>query len=552
MENTSIENLEKLIAFIQDVLNKSDIDSDECIKHGLDPQFENIPESEIEKFPEHELYESIKFSDIKVEQELYLNPEANKVNKMQFGNAGIWRSGTKVKVISLNNDEIRVRFPNGNEAIVGAEYLRSTEEPTLDELTGSGEAGAYMTPKAFSGSKKAYDRNKKRFEKWGMKEVEPSKDISKRKMFAPMDKINQTTSLAGGLKKESIQESIRDDVSALKAKLPAWLAQMLVELSYSTNSIDIDDLYYFNPKNNLNQFKKIYSNWVKKADNNEFVKTKDYKDLLSLLKLGINKKWKFDKQMKQFGESTNKEKTFVVFDGTSYYIIPEGELDKKKEKIIGTYYDIDYAQRIADKNNAKINENIKKESINSPTEAELLKWIKTIDDENLLSWCGYKSKKEFEDEADLDYSKKNLLDCNFEDLEYVWLHKNEYGLKESKTMKKSELKQLIKEAISENSDEYINENSFDRFLEYNEATFKWRNKMVNVGKSAVKEIKAAFGDKLTEFKFVERGNSHWILTTGLNEFSDDILKSKIKNSDLISRMFDEINQEYEVKFRLKD
>jgi len=64
----------------------------------------------------------------------------------------------------------------------------------------------------------------------------------------------------------------------------------------------------------------------------------------------------------------------------------------------------------------------------TPSEKEMLNWIKNINDENLLSWCGYKSKKDFEDSADVDYSKKTLLDLNWEDLVYMYQHKKEYKI----------------------------------------------------------------------------------------------------------------------------
>jgi antirestriction protein len=63
------------------------------------------------------------------------------------------------------------------------------------------------------------------------------------------------------------------------------------------------------------------------------------------------------------------------------------------------------------------------------TEKELLDWAKGIDDENLLSWCGYSNKGDFEDSTDLPYSKKNLVETNFEDLEYVYNNQNKYGIK---------------------------------------------------------------------------------------------------------------------------
>lgn len=62
------------------------------------------------------------------------------------------------------------------------------------------------------------------------------------------------------------------------------------------------------------------------------------------------------------------------------------------------------------------------------TEADLLKWASSIDDKNLLSWCGFSSEKEFEDLSGEKYSKKELISFNFEDLEYVYLNPSNYGL----------------------------------------------------------------------------------------------------------------------------
>lgn len=62
------------------------------------------------------------------------------------------------------------------------------------------------------------------------------------------------------------------------------------------------------------------------------------------------------------------------------------------------------------------------------TEKELLEWAKSIDDKNLLSWCGFSSIKDFEDSTDEKYSKKDLISFNFEDLEHVYLNQKDYGI----------------------------------------------------------------------------------------------------------------------------
>jgi hypothetical protein len=61
------------------------------------------------------------------------------------------------------------------------------------------------------------------------------------------------------------------------------------------------------------------------------------------------------------------------------------------------------------------------------SEDKLWEWVKNIDDENLLSWCGYSSKKEFENSADTNYSKRNLFESNYDDLLYAYENKSEYG-----------------------------------------------------------------------------------------------------------------------------
>lgn len=48
-----------------------------------------------------------------------------------------------------------------------------------------------------------------------------------------------------------------------------------------------------------------------------------------------------------------KEVHYLVFDGTSHYVIPESELNKNEEELIQKYYDFDYACEICDKLNEK-------------------------------------------------------------------------------------------------------------------------------------------------------------------------------------------------------
>ena len=49
-------------------------------------------------------------------------------------------------------------------------------------------------------------------------------------------------------------------------------------------------------------------------------------------------------------------------------------------------------------------------------EKSLLLKLKKVDDKTLLSWCGYSSKKDFEDETDEIYSKEAIVQSNYEDI----------------------------------------------------------------------------------------------------------------------------------------
>lgn len=49
-------------------------------------------------------------------------------------------------------------------------------------------------------------------------------------------------------------------------------------------------------------------------------------------------------------------------------------------------------------------------------EQELYNSTLSVPDSTLLSWAGYSSKKDFEDAADVDYSRKALIQSNYEDI----------------------------------------------------------------------------------------------------------------------------------------
>ena len=50
--------------------------------------------------------------------------------------------------------------------------------------------------------------------------------------------------------------------------------------------------------------------------------------------------------------------------------------------------------------------------------------LKEYPDETLLSWAGYNSKQEWEDAVDETFSRKSLIEYNFED---IWENKKELG-----------------------------------------------------------------------------------------------------------------------------
>ena len=50
--------------------------------------------------------------------------------------------------------------------------------------------------------------------------------------------------------------------------------------------------------------------------------------------------------------------------------------------------------------------------------------LKEYPDETLLSWAGYNSKQEWEDAVDETFSRKALIEYNFED---IWKNKKELG-----------------------------------------------------------------------------------------------------------------------------
>jgi hypothetical protein len=82
-------------------------------------------------------------------------------------------------------------------------FVKIIEDDNLSEISLSSDAGEYDTPFAFM---KMNEKKKKYFGTKDMYEVWPNKNIRKRKMFAPMDKIFLTTSLAEVINKNSEAE----------------------------------------------------------------------------------------------------------------------------------------------------------------------------------------------------------------------------------------------------------------------------------------------------------------------------------------------------------
>jgi hypothetical protein len=95
-------------------------------------------------------------------------------------------------------------------------------------------------------------------------------------------------------------------------------------------------------------------------------------------------------------------------------------------------------------------------------ESTLYEWAKNIDDESLLSWCGYKNKYDFEDSSDLTYNKRNLILTNFEDLEYVYNNQAEYGLNNTGKVGDKEYKRVTSgELLDSYNEGYLG----DRYVE---------------------------------------------------------------------------------------
>lgn len=69
-----------------------------------------------------------------------------------------------------------------------------------------------------------------------------------------------------------------------------------------------------------------------------------------------------------------------------------------------------------------MNENIT--DFNEKTWPMIRTALKEYPDETLLSWAGYNSKQEWEDAVDETFSRKSLIEYNFED---IWENKKELG-----------------------------------------------------------------------------------------------------------------------------
>ena len=107
----------------------------------------------------------------------------------------------------------------------------------------------------------------------------------------------------------------------------------------------------------------------------------------------------------------------------------EGDYEAYKDNISFYIYhpDSNYYLKINDKNIVKGTLEVckavaidflkNKSEKSKPTEKDItFDDIKNISDEQLLSWAGFSSKKDFEDSCDCNYSKKELFEQNYNDL----------------------------------------------------------------------------------------------------------------------------------------
>ena len=68
--------------------------------------------------------------------------------------------------------------------------------------------------------------------------------------------------------------------------------------------------------------------------------------------------------------------------------------------------------------NLKSIDNFTNESVKlDKDEMALFRKIKNVPDATLLSWCGYSSKRDYEDSSDEKYSKELLVISHYDDIE---------------------------------------------------------------------------------------------------------------------------------------
>jgi len=188
-----LNKLEQIINIIEKALTNVDF---QTVSLKLDSEnFDDVPqefdEPDFQKFYEP-INEGIQVKDIEIGSYLYLDLSETGTNKMKFDRAGIWRDGTKVKVLQIvNQNKLKVLFPNGSPEEIDIKYLTLIQDYEIHEMSTSGGAGAYDSAAAFSKSEKDYNSKKKRFEKDGMKISEPNKDPYKRKLIVPMEFTNK-------------------------------------------------------------------------------------------------------------------------------------------------------------------------------------------------------------------------------------------------------------------------------------------------------------------------------------------------------------------------